>query len=71
MTARISTVTIESADQDTRPVLENVKSAIGKVPNLLGVMAHSPVVLRGLLGFEGDLDKNGTLSHREAELIRA
>jgi uncharacterized peroxidase-related enzyme len=69
MTARIPAVTLDDADGETRPVLENVKRAIGKVPNLLGVVAHSPIVLRGLLAFEGDLDKHGTLSHREVELI--
>jgi uncharacterized peroxidase-related enzyme len=69
MNARISAVTLETADADTRPILENVRGAVGKVPNLYGVVAHSAPALRGLLGFEGDLDRHGKLSHREVELI--
>ena len=67
MQSGIFPVKIETANAEARAVLEALKSSIGRIPNLYAVVAHSPSSLRGLLSFEGDLDKQGKLGHREVE----
>lgn len=46
---RIQPVTAETAPQDSKPLLENVKKSMGGVPNLLGTMAQSPAALQAYL----------------------
>ena len=50
------------------PTFAALKSSLGKVPNLYATLAHSPVVLNGLLGFADALGK-GRLSARQRELL--
>jgi uncharacterized peroxidase-related enzyme len=69
MVSRIVSLTLDTASSASRDVMQHVKEAVGKVPNLYATMAHSPAALRGLLTFEHDLDKSGRLSKRDVELI--
>ena len=69
MVSRIHSLTLDTASPASRDVMQHVKGAVGKVPNLYATMAHSPAALRGLLAFEQDLDKTGRLSKRDVELI--
>jgi alkylhydroperoxidase family enzyme len=42
--------TIESAPEQSKPALQNLNAAFGMVPNLLGAMATSPVLINSLVG---------------------
>ncbi len=42
---RISPTTIENAPETTRPILENIQSGLGRVPNLLGTFGNSPAAM--------------------------
>ena len=68
MPARIAPVTLASAPEATRPVLEGIKKALGMVPNLYATVGHSPAALKGYLAFTEALSA-GNLSAREAELL--
>ena len=68
MSARIAPVTIATAPEGSRPVLEGLKKAIGMVPNIYATVAHSPAALKGYLAFSETLGA-GKLSKREAELL--
>ncbi len=51
-----------------RPILEDVKKKIGKLPNIYAAMAHSPASLQALFDFKKALSK-GVLTAKEAEVI--
>lgn len=69
MPARIAPTTLQTAPEESRPLLETLRRALGKLPNLYATIAHSPAALRGILAFDDSLEK-GALSSREAELVR-
>ncbi|HMS17773.1 MAG TPA: carboxymuconolactone decarboxylase family protein [Planctomycetota bacterium] len=48
---RIPSVHPEAAQGSARELLDTVQRAFGLIPNAAKVMAHSPAVLRGFLGF--------------------
>lgn len=68
MPARIPPVTLASAPDEAKPILEGIKKAIGMVPNLYATLGHSPAALRGYLALSESLQA-GKLSAREAELL--
>jgi len=41
---------IESAPQDSRPVLQSLQENFGFVPNIAGAMANSPTLIQGFIG---------------------
>ena len=43
--ARIQPLTLESAPESTKPTLEGIHKALGKIPNLLSTLGHSPAAL--------------------------
>ncbi|WP_108259820.1 carboxymuconolactone decarboxylase family protein [Mangrovicoccus ximenensis] len=47
----------EAAPEASRPLLAQVKSLLGSVPNLFRLVAHSPAALEGYLGLFGALGK--------------
>ena len=60
----------ETASQEARPVLEATQSAFGLIPNLLGVMAHSPALAEAYLTISGLFDKTGlTPTERQVVLL--
>lgn len=61
-------LTIDQAATELRPALEGVRRSLGKLPNMFGVLAHSPVALNAYLQLAGSAGK-GTLSARQRELI--
>ncbi len=63
----IELLTVENSGA-ARPILEDVKKKIGKVPNIYAAMAHSPASLQALFDFKKALSK-GVLSNKEAEVI--
>jgi uncharacterized peroxidase-related enzyme len=50
---------LETASQEASPVLEATQAAFGFIPNLLGVMAHSPALAEACLTISGLFDKTG------------
>lgn len=50
MTQKFEIHTAATAPVLAKPLLENVKSKFGMVPNLFGIMANSPILLQGYLG---------------------
>jgi len=68
MTARIAPVTRETAPEGTRPLLDKLSGAFGRVPNLFATIGQSPAALGAYLAFADALGK-GALSAREIELL--
>ena len=46
--------TIDTAPDQSRPLLEGAKQAFGFVPNLIGVLAESPAAAEGYLALGAD-----------------
>ncbi len=65
---RLTIHTPDSAPEPARPLLEQVRKAVGFVPNLYASFAESPTVLQGYLTLSATLDK-GTLTPAERELL--
>jgi alkylhydroperoxidase family enzyme len=45
--------TIDSAPEGSRPALRQLQSAFGMIPNLIGAMSSSPVLINSLVGLFG------------------
>lgn len=65
---RISPVSIETAPESTKPLLEGINKKLGKVPNLLGTLAVSPAALNTYLNL-GDALGKGTLGAKFHEQL--
>jgi uncharacterized peroxidase-related enzyme len=57
MTVRIPPVDPAQAQGQTRALFDAVKVKMGKVPNMMKTMAHSPALLEGYLALSGALSK--------------
>lgn len=68
ISSRIQPVTIDSAPQASKGILEGLKKALGSVPNLYATIAKSPAALQALVQWD-QLLASGGLSKREIELI--
>ncbi|MEM8709779.1 MAG: carboxymuconolactone decarboxylase family protein [Planctomycetota bacterium] len=66
--SNINALTIDSAPAASQPLLEAVKAKMGKVPNLLGTLAHAPAGLQSYLGLSEALG-GGLFSGGEREII--
>lgn len=60
--------TIESAPEASKPLMQGAEKAFGFVPNLVGVLAESPVALEGYLTISGIFDKSG-FSPTEKQIV--
>lgn len=65
---RISQVTIADANDKAKPILEGLKSAMGKEVQIFGAMANSPALLQGFLNLKKELD-GGKIAAKMAEQI--
>lgn len=65
---RISALTIDNAPEDSKPVLEQINSKFGKLPNILATLANSPTALKTLMGVFGALEA-GELDGKPHEAI--
>ena len=61
-------VTVDTAPEQSRPILENVKKSFKFIPNLFGVFANSPTMLEGYVGLEKVFGA-GTFSPVERQII--
>jgi uncharacterized peroxidase-related enzyme len=64
----IQPLSITTAPEASQPLLEAVKAKMGKVPNLLGTMAHAPAVLSSYLA-QSEALGGGALSGQEREIV--
>ncbi len=60
--------TIDSAPEKSAPILEEVKSKFGFVPNMMGVFAESPEALQGYLALSSLIDQTD-LTPTERQII--
>lgn len=66
--SRITAISLETATDATRPVLEGVKKKIGFLPNVFATLAHAPVALDTYLQASALLGKS-SLSAQEKEAV--
>lgn len=59
---------IESAPEDSRPLLRDLKESVGMVPNLAAAMAESPQLLKGFLAVR-DIYHGGTFTPGEIQVL--
>jgi uncharacterized peroxidase-related enzyme len=61
-------LTIATAPEASKPVLENIQKSFGFIPNLMAIFANNPTVLQGYLALDGAYEK-GSFTPRERQLI--
>ena len=61
-------LTLDTAPEASRPVLENLDQAFGRIPNIAGTMAHSPTLIGGFIGLFTAVH-NGRLSEAEIQIL--
>ena len=66
--AVIVPLTMDTANEDQKKVLEGIQAKMGKLPNIYATMAHSPSTLQAMLAYSVGL-KKGVLTPKEIEAI--
>ena len=66
---RIPTHTLDDAPEQTRPTLETLSKRMGKLLNIHGGMAHSPVVLATYAAMQETIARLGTFDGKTREAI--
>ncbi|HMP00666.1 MAG TPA: carboxymuconolactone decarboxylase family protein [Kiritimatiellia bacterium] len=61
--------TIESAPAASKPVLTDIEKAFGFIPNLSGVLAHSPLALTAYQAISGLIQEKAALTTVEQQLV--
>ena len=62
-------VTIEEADEVTKPILEGAKQQMGMVPNMFALMANNPAQLDAYTKTDATFRQNSGLSPKEQEVV--
>lgn len=60
--------TLESAPEGAKPALRQLQAAFGMLPNILGKMATSPVLINSLIGLFGNVH-GGSFSEAQVQVI--
>jgi alkylhydroperoxidase family enzyme len=60
--------TMESAPDRSKPALQQLQSAFGMIPNILGAMATSPVLLNSLVGLFGNVH-GGSFTEAQVQIV--
>src|SRR5215469_11759715 len=60
--------TKEAAPEGSKPALEQLQSAFGMIPNLIGAMAPSPVLINSLVGLFGKVH-GGSFTEAQVQII--
>jgi alkylhydroperoxidase family enzyme len=60
--------TVKSAPERSKPALEQLQSAFGMIPNILGVMATSPVLINSLVGLFGNVH-GGSFTEAQVQTV--
>jgi len=66
---RIPVHTVESAPEASRDSLTSLAARFGKVLNIHGAMAHSPLVLDAYVGLQHSIGEHGTFDGKTREAI--
>ena len=66
---RVPVHTMDDAPQETRPTLESLSQQMGKLLNIHGEMAHSPVVLASYRGMQQAIADHGSFDAPTREAI--
>lgn len=66
--ALFTPLTIASAPDASKPILERIQRANGFVPNLMAIFANNPIVLQGYVALDAVYEK-GSFTSRERQLI--
>lgn len=69
MMSRIPVYSVDNAPQEARDQLESLRAQFGKVLNIHGEMAHSPVVLAAYSGIQDAIARHGTFDQATQEAI--
>jgi alkylhydroperoxidase family enzyme len=60
--------TIDSAPEGAKPALQQLQAAFGMIPNILGTMATSPVLISSLVGLFGKVH-GGSFSEAQVQIV--
>jgi alkylhydroperoxidase family enzyme len=60
--------TIESAPERSKPALQQLQSAFGMIPNLIGAMSTSPILIDSLVGLFGKVH-GGSFTEAQVQII--
>ena len=60
--------TLESAPPRSKPALQQLQSAFGMVPNLIGAMSTSPVLINSLVGLFGNVHE-GSFTEAQVQIV--
>lgn len=60
--------TVESAPERSKPALQQLQSAFGMIPNILGAMATSPVLINTLVGMFGNVH-GGSFTEAQVQIV--
>jgi alkylhydroperoxidase family enzyme len=60
--------TIESAPENSKPALRQLQSAFGMIPNILGAIATSPVLINSLVGLFGNVH-GGSFTEAQVQIV--
>lgn len=60
--------TIESAPERSQPALKQLRSTFGMIPNILGAMATSPVLINSLVGLFGNVH-GGSFTEAQVQTV--
>ena len=60
--------TIESAPERSKPALKQLQSAFGMVPNIVGAIATSPVLINSLVGLFGNVH-GGSFTEAQVQTV--
>jgi alkylhydroperoxidase family enzyme len=60
--------TLDTAPERSKPAVQQLQSAFGMVPNLIGAMATSPVLINSLVGLFGHVH-GGSFTEAEVQIV--
>jgi alkylhydroperoxidase family enzyme len=60
--------TIDAAPQGSKPALQQLQSAFGMIPNIVGAMATSPVLINSLVALFGNVH-GGSFSEAQVQIV--
>jgi AhpD family alkylhydroperoxidase len=60
--------TLDSAPERSKPALQQLQSAFGMIPNLIGAMSTSPVLINSLVGLFGNVH-GGSFTEAQVQVI--
>jgi len=60
--------TMEAAPERSKPALQQLQSAFGMIPNIVGAMATSPVLINSLVGLFGNVH-GGSFTEAQVQIV--